>query len=225
MKNEEWFESVHLQNVITYTQTLDKRRLKAEKFIFSYLIKKGGKGNVYGLLLKQNGFDSSVYRFIKDIEFYTETMTFINVLTQHKNKATLELTLSGELFYKDKQKIEVKIPSYFLRLKSFIKNIFKTLWIWIKIFDKKVQKFWKSGIIIIIVYALGNLTKFDIFNTKSNNQEETQEIIDTNRKLKYFQTISDSLLKEIKQKEEIIKEYEQVVKDSILMSEIDSLGN
>lgn len=55
----------------------------------------------------------------------------------------------------------------------------------------------------------------------NTDQKETREIIDTNHKLKYFQTFSDSLLKEIKKKEAKLKEYELAQKDSILKNESD----
>ncbi|WP_397447801.1 hypothetical protein [Polaribacter sp. R77954] len=220
---DEEIENSLRQPILKYIDNIEKERLKSEKFIFNYLTKKGGKGKIDNLLLKVNGIDLSVKYFLESIEFYTKKTPLIKILKQSKDKATLELTLSGELFYKDNYKIEVKIPSLLLRLKVCLRNTFNILWIWLEKFDKKVQKFWKSGIMLVIVFIIGNLTKIDFFNSKSNNQKETQQIIDTIRKLKYFQTFSDSLLREIEQKEKIIKEYKQAQKESILTHQNDSL--
>ena len=191
------------QPIFKYIDNLEEERLKSEKFIFNYLTKKGGKGEIDDLLLKVNDIDFSVKYFLGTIEFYTKKTPLIKILKQSKDKATLELTLSGELFYIGKPKIEIKIPSLLLRLKVCLRNVFNVLWIWLGNFDKKIQKFWKSGIMLVVVFIIGNLTKIDFFYSKSNSQKETQQLIDTIRKLKYFQTFSDSLLIEIEQKEKI----------------------
>tara|TARA_R110002096_G_C14392804_1_gene706687 strand:- start:76 stop:600 length:525 start_codon:yes stop_codon:yes gene_type:complete len=99
--------------------------------------------------------------------------------------------------------------------------LFMKLWKWIKKADTKAQKFVKSGFVIIIVYVLGLITKCDFFNLNNKTLKETQETTDINHKLKYFQTFSDSLLTETKQKEAKLKEYEQAQKDSTLMNDND----
>lgn len=70
----------------------------------------------------------------------------------------------------------------------------------------------------MVVYLLGLITKCDFFTSNNNTQKETQEITDKEHKIQYLQTFSDSLLREIKKKEGIIKEFELAQKDSTSMN-------
>tara|TARA_R110002049_G_scaffold277604_3_gene456153 strand:- start:4861 stop:5358 length:498 start_codon:yes stop_codon:yes gene_type:complete len=133
------------------------------------------------------------------------------------DKKNFEFLIANNLKTKNEIRNFPYKPYFLYRIKwSFI-----NLWKWIIKADTKAQKFVKSGFVIIITYFLGFITNCNFFNSHNTDQKETQEIIDTNHKLKYFQTFSDSLLTEIKQKEAIIKEFEQAQKDSTSKTQSD----
>ncbi|WP_298884222.1 hypothetical protein [uncultured Polaribacter sp.] len=177
MTNEE-INNILRQPIISWEQNKIERAKNAEKFIFSYLIKKGGKANIYNLLLIENGFSYGLKTFLKDIEFYTTT-PLINILKQSKNKTTLELTLSGELFYKDKPKIEVKIPSYFFILKVFVSSFLNKIWNFIYItLDRFFKKFFNSGWWLLIAAILAFIYFIlPYINQLSENQKKDKETI------------------------------------------------
>lgn len=135
------------------------------------------------------------------------------------DKNNFEFLIKNNLKTKNEIRNYPYSPYFFYIIKwSFIK-----LWKWIIKADTKVQKFWKSGFVVVIVYLLGLITKCDFFTSNNNTQKETQEITDKEHKIQYLQTFSDSLLREIKQKEGIIKEFELAQKDSTSMNKTDSL--
>ena len=143
--NDKEIKNALTQPIHIYENNKEKRRLKAEKFIFSYLIQKGGEGKIYRLLLEENGFRPSINSFLSDIQFYTSN-PLINILKSNNRFIKLELTLSGQMFYKDKIKIEVKIPSYLFRVNMYIIGLLKNIWNFIYVtINKYLLKFFKSG--------------------------------------------------------------------------------
>lgn len=183
MNDKKFFKKVHNQNTIAYHENKEEKRLKAEKFIFSYLIKKGGKGKIHELLLKENGFNLSVKSFLKDIEFYTATTPLINLLKQTQKKATLELTLSGKLFYKEKPRIEVVIPSLFFKFKVFVINFIEKIWNFIYItLDKFFKKFFNSGWWLLIATILG-FVYFILPYINQLNENQKQDTKTTKKEL------------------------------------------
>lgn len=133
------------------------------------------------------------------------------------DKKNFEFLINNNLKTKNEIRNYPYKPYFFHR----IKWLFLKLWKWIIKADTKARKFVKSEFVIIITYFLGFITNCDFFKSHNTDQKETQETIDIDHKLKYFQTFSDSLLTEIKQKEEKIKEYELAQKDSTLMNDND----
>lgn len=93
--------------------------------------------------------------------------------------------------------------------------LFMSFWSWIKKTNIKLKHSLSGGFFILIGFIIANMP-----NYLPNNRERNQEILDTLRckeyKIQNLQTFSDSLLIEIKQKELIIKEFEQVQKDNNL---------
>jgi hypothetical protein len=82
---------------------------------------------------------------LSDIEFFTEN-NLINILKSNIRFIKLELTLSGQMFYKDKTKTEVKIPSYLFRVNVYIIGLLKNIWNFIYVtINKYLLKFFKSG--------------------------------------------------------------------------------
>jgi len=110
-------------------------------------------------------------------------------------------------------------PYFYYRIKWNLKYLGK----WIKKTDSKIQKFIKSGFVILLVYFLGLITKCNFFNFQNNNQEDKKETIDKAQTNLNYKTLSDSLSIEIKKKELIIKVFESAEKDSTLTNEGGSL--
>lgn len=143
-----------IQPMILNEESKTRKRVKAQRFVFSYLIKKGGKGKVYRLLLKHNGFKPYINLFLSDIEFYIDSK-LIKVLKKSKRSLKLELTLSGKMVYLHTTKAEVKIPSYFLRVKVFLVSLTKVIWEFIYItINNYLLRFFKSGWSILILSIL-----------------------------------------------------------------------
>jgi hypothetical protein len=144
MTNEE-IENILRQPIISWEQNKIISSNKAKDFVFNYLIQKGGKGKVYRLLLEQNELEPYLNSFLSDIEFFTEN-NLINILKSNSRFIKLELTLSGQMFYKDKTKTEVKIPSYLFRVNVYIIGLLKNIWNFIYVtINKYLLKFFKSG--------------------------------------------------------------------------------
>ena len=137
------------------------------------------------------------------------------------DKTNFEFVINNNL----KTNYEIRNYPYKPYLYFIIKWSFMNLWKWIKLNDPKIKYIQNSGTFWII-----NIVFIFITNCYLNN-EKTQKIEKYEKDLKLkdktiqnHKVLTNSLLKEIKQKESIIKDFEMAhLKDSILKSKNDSL--
>jgi len=213
MTNEE-ADNILRQPIRVYEETKKIRRLKAEEFIFSYLIQNNKKGKVDELTLKINGFNFGLDSFLSDIKFYTNNH-IINIVEVNNKYVKLELTLSGKAFYESKEKQKVIVPSKYFRVRLLIIKVFKRIWNFFYItVNKKLLQFFKSGYWLLSVPIIGFiyfvLPYIHSINESNNKQKDTLNV----------QPIKEELpLKESSKKE---SELLVLSKDSVIQ-EKDSL--
>lgn len=147
-EQHDWIYNVHFNNVLKYEETKKREKLRAETFIFTYLLKNKDKGKIDSFLIYKNGFFNGLSMFLNEISEITDK-GLIKITKSNNYFVKIVLTPEGKSYAlkNNFHKNNYIHLSFLNRIKlQIIKPVINEI--------KRLNPVWKS-ILAIIISSIG----------------------------------------------------------------------